>query len=187
MLVSMQDPGLIILPTHRLVQGVGDMRADQLRNLLAQHFELETIGTGEGAARTTWETIEADGSQELLGFGTVADGVWQTARFRSPALMAQLAADHSPAWRELAVSILHRVVLDKLFAEAGSKPQCKYVHLLREATDAVAKKECQLAVLVPPAGMSHVEEIAGNLEKMPPKSTYFYPKLLSGLVFHSLK
>ena len=61
------------------------------------------------------------------------------------------------------------------------------MHLLREVTEAVAAKECQLAVLVPPAGMGHVEEIAGNLEKMPPKSTYFYPKLLSGLVFHSLK
>jgi uncharacterized protein (DUF1015 family) len=187
MLVSMQDPGLIILPTHRLINGVGDIRADQLRALLAEHFELETIGAGPEAARTAWETIEADGSQELLGFGSVADGVWQIARFRSPDLMAQLAAEHSEAWRELAVAILHRVVLDKLFAVAGKKPECKYVHLLREVTDAVTKKECQLAVLVPPAGMSHVEQIAGNLEKMPPKSTYFYPKLLSGLVFHSLK
>ena len=42
-------------------------------------------------------------------------------------------------------------------------------------------------LLVPPASMTHVEQIAGNLEKMPPKSTYFYPKLLSGLVFNLLK
>jgi uncharacterized protein (DUF1015 family) len=45
----------------------------------------------------------------------------------------------------------------------------------------------QLAVLVPPATMQHVAQIAGNLEKIPPKSTYFYPKVLSGLVFNSLK
>jgi uncharacterized protein (DUF1015 family) len=44
-----------------------------------------------------------------------------------------------------------------------------------------------VAALVPPVTMDHVAQIAGNLEKMPPKSTYFYPKLLSGLVFHSLK
>ena len=43
------------------------------------------------------------------------------------------------------------------------------------------------SALVPPATMQHVEQIAGNLEKMPPKSTYFYPKLLTGLVFNSLK
>ena len=47
------------------------------------------------------------------------------------------------------------------------------MHLLREVTDAVRAEECQLAVLVPPATMKHVEQIAGNLEKMPPKSTYF--------------
>jgi uncharacterized protein (DUF1015 family) len=188
MLVSMHDPGLAILPTHRLVTGVGELLADQVSALLGQHFQVEQIGAGPDAARAAWELIEADGSQELLGFGSVADGVWQTARFRSRHLMAQLAAEHSPSWRELGVSILHRVVLDKLVPEKGlGKPQCKYVHLLREVTDAVAAKECQLAILVPPAQMAHVEEIAGNLEKMPPKSTYFYPKLLSGLVFHSLR
>ena len=66
-------------------------------------------------------------------------------------------------------------------------PECRYVHLIEEATTAVANRSCQLAVLVPPATMGHMEAIAGNLEKMPPKSTYFYPKILSGLVFNSLK
>ena len=188
MLVGMSDPGLIILPTHRLVSGLADLTADRLAQILAPHFQVERIGRGASGARDTWETIEADGSQDLLGFGTVADGVWQTARFQSPQLMAQRAANHSPAWRGLAVSILHVAVLDHLLPQAtGGKPQCKYVHLLREVTDAVSAKQCQLAVLVPPATMGHVEQIAGNLEKMPPKSTYFYPKLLSGLVFNSLK
>jgi uncharacterized protein (DUF1015 family) len=86
------------------------------------------------------------------------------------------------------VSILHVLVLEHLIAsKLGKKGECKYVHLLREVTDSVAGRECQLAVLVPPAQMEHVGQIAGGLEKMPPKSTYFYPKLLSGLVFNSLK
>jgi uncharacterized protein (DUF1015 family) len=188
MLVSMSDPGLIILPTHRLVSGLPELSADRLAALLAPHFHVERIGTGEKGARDTWETIEADGGQNLLGFGTVADGVWQTARFQSPQLMAERAANHSAAWRSLAVSTLHVAVLDHLLPQAaGGKPECKYVHLLREVTEATAAKRCQLAALVPPATMQHVEDIAGNLEKMPPKSTYFYPKLLSGLVFNSLK
>jgi uncharacterized protein (DUF1015 family) len=187
MLVSMQDPGLAILPTHRLVSNVGDLKADDIRRILGEDFTLETVGQGPAAAKETWENIEADGSQELLGFGTVADGVWQTGRFKLPKLMDELAGEHSPAWRGLAVAVLQRVVLEKALPAAGRGPaQCKYVHLLSEVNDAVAAEQCQLVVLVPPATMQHVEEIAGNLEKMPPKSTYFYPKLLGGLVFHSL-
>jgi uncharacterized protein (DUF1015 family) len=188
MLVSMSDPGLIILPTHRLVSGIPDLTADRLATLLAPHFKVERIGQGDKGAQDTWELIEADGTQDILGFGTVADGVWQTARFQSPELMAELAASHSVAWRGLAVSILHVAVLDHLLSRAtGYKPACQYVHLVREVTEAVAARKCELAVLVPPASMRDVEQIAGNLEKMPPKSTYFYPKLLSGLVFNSLK
>ncbi|MBI2807890.1 MAG: DUF1015 domain-containing protein [Planctomycetes bacterium] len=188
MLVSMHDPGLVILPTHRLVSNLGAMTAGQLREALGKHFELESIGHGPEAARQAWEWIEADGTQGLLGFGTVADGMWMTGRFRSPEMMAELAQEHSPSWQGLAVSVLQRVVLEKLLPDAGQKePKCQYVHLLNEVNEAVAARTCDLAVLVPPATMQHVEQIAGNLEKMPPKSTYFYPKLLSGLVFHSLK
>lgn len=188
MLVSMSDPGLVILPTHRLVSGLPLLAGAQLKELLGPHFEVATVGQGEKGARDAWDLIEANGGQETLGFGTVADGQWHTARFKSPELMAELAPDHSPAWRGLAVSILHIVVLERLLTKVrGHQPQCRFVHLLREVTDAVSAKECQLAALVPPATMAHVEQIAGNLEKMPPKSTYFYPKLLSGLVFNSLK
>jgi uncharacterized protein (DUF1015 family) len=188
MLVSMSDPGLIILPTHRLVFGLPDLNADRLRELLRQHFAVEAIGQGEKAACNTWELIEADGGQDLLGFGTVADGTWLTARLRSPQAMASLAGEHSAAWRGLAVSVLHMLVLGKLLAEGlNARPECRYVHLVREVQDAVAARQCQLAVLVPPARMEHVEQIAGNLEKMPAKSTFFYPKLLSGLVFNPLK
>jgi uncharacterized protein (DUF1015 family) len=185
MLVGMSDPGLRILPTHRLVSGLPDLTAEQLHGVLGDHFDLEVTGRGPAGARSTWELIEADGSQELLGFGTVADGVWQTGRFRSPGLMTELASEHSPAWRGLGVSLLHVAVLGKLLAQP--QPACKYVHLLSEVQDSVSRRECQLAVLVPPATMQRVAEIAGNLEKMPPKSTYFYPKLLTGLVFNPLK
>jgi uncharacterized protein (DUF1015 family) len=188
MLVSMSDPGLIILPTHRLVSGLPDLRAEQLAEVLGTQFQMERIGQGDKGARDTWELIEADGGQSVLGLGTVADGVWQLARLKNLAMMDQLAADHSPAWRGLAVSILHVLVLDHLLAgKFGGKGQCQYVHLLREVQESTAKRQCQLAALVPPASMQHVEQIAGNLEKMPPKSTYFYPKLLSGLVFNPLK
>jgi uncharacterized protein (DUF1015 family) len=188
MLVGMSDPGLLILPTHRLVSGIPAVTGEKLSEVLAGHFAVETVGTGAAAAREAWELIEADGGQNVLGFGTVADDGWHLARLAASAAMDALAADHSPAWRGLAVSILHVLVLNKLVPERlGGAPKCEYVHLVREVTDATAAGRCQLAALVPPATMGHVERIAGNLEKMPPKSTYFYPKLLTGLVFNSLK
>jgi uncharacterized protein (DUF1015 family) len=188
MLVAMSDPGLLILPTHRLVTGVGEMTADRLRDVLGEHFETEIVGRGPSAAEETWDRIETSGGQELLGFGTVADNHWFTARLRSADMMAQLAADHSPAWRSLAVSVLHVLVLGRLFrGENGPEPVCRYVHQLNEVTVAVACKECQLAVLVPSVSMNDVERIAGKLEKMPPKSTYFFPKLLTGLVFSAVR
>ena len=82
------------------------------------------------------------------------------------------------------MSLLHGLVFDKLVQ--ADKASIRYVHLLAEVTDAIAASQWQLAVLVPPVGMKEVTAIAGQLERMPPKSTYFYPKLLSGLVFNSL-
>jgi uncharacterized protein (DUF1015 family) len=188
MLVGMSDPGLLILPTHRLVSGLPAVTGDKLRETLSGYFAVETVGTGDQAARDCWDMIEADGSQAVLGFGTVADDGWHLARLTNPAAMDELARDHSPDWRGLAVSVLHVLVLNKLVRERlGGEPKCEYVHLVREVTDATAANRCQLAALVPPATMGHVERIAGHLEKMPPKSTYFYPKLLTGLVFNSLK
>lgn len=184
-LVGMSDSGLLILPTHRLVTGLSGLTADRLRSLLEGHFQLERVGTGNSGATEAWERIQMDGSQSVLGFGTVADGIWQVARFQKPAAVDALAPDHSADWRGLGVAILQVLVLNKLLRdELGGPPVCRYVHLLNEVQTATGHG---LAVLVPPATMGHVERIAGNLEKMPPKSTYFYPKLLSGLVFNSVK
>ncbi|HEX4591950.1 MAG TPA: DUF1015 domain-containing protein [Gemmataceae bacterium] len=188
MLVGMSDPGLLILPTHRLISGLPAMTGANLRELLAGHFEVQTVGGGDAAAGECWESIEADGSQSVLGFGTVGDGGWHIARLTNPAAMDDLAKDHSPDWRGLAVSILHVLVLNQLVTDRlRAQPQCEYVHLLREVTDAVAARRCQLAALVPPVTMGDVERISAHQEKMPPKSTYFYPKLLTGLLFNSLK
>ncbi len=186
MLVGMSDPGLIILPTHRLVTGFPGLTSDELARHLAPEFEVELIGEGAQAARAAWENIEISGEQDTLGFGTVADGRWLTARLRSDAAMDRLAPDHGPEWRSLGVSILHELVLKALLGPIGTG-SCTYVHLLDEVLDATTHRKCDLACLVPPAGMEHVESIASNLEKMPPKSTYFYPKLLSGLALNPLR
>lgn len=186
--VGMSDPGLQILPTHRLVSGLPPLTSSELRGALSDCFELEFMGVGDSAARDVWELMSADGSQSVFGFGCAADGGWQFARLTNPALMAELAPQQSPAWRELAVSRFHKLVLERLLPQRfpGISPHCDYVHRLSEVTSAVQAGGCQLGCLVPAATIAHVQTIASQRETMPPKSTYFYPKLLTGLVFHAL-
>ena len=187
MLVGMQDPGLQILPTHRLVAGLPDLTADQLQECLAGCCEIERLGTGDEAAREAWDLIEIDGGQNVFAFGTAADNAWLLARVNDTSAMEQLAPDHSEAWRSLGVSLLHKLLLEDLvFKKFGGNPQFQYVHRVDETTAALKARSHQLACLVAPATIEHVSEIAAARETMPPKSTYFYPKLLSGLVVNSL-
>jgi uncharacterized protein (DUF1015 family) len=187
MFVGMSDPGLVILPTHRLVGGLAALTREDVAAALDQNFSLEPVGQGAAAARETWELIDADGGQDVLGLGTTKDGWWTLARLTDGSPMQTLAPDQSDDWRGLGVSLLHKLVLDYLLkAHHAGGPKCRYVHQVDEVIAAQAAGEVPLACLVPPAQIEHVESIAARLEKMPPKSTYFYPKLQTGMVFNSV-
>jgi uncharacterized protein (DUF1015 family) len=184
MFVGMEDPGLAILPTHRLVSGLPDLSIDDVRSALDGHFEIEEIETPDAA----WELMDADGAQNLFGLGTASDGKWILARATDTSPMKEIAANQSDDWRALGVSLLHRFIVDHLLGQKypDNEAKFKFVHLMEEVHEAIDAKSCQLAILVQPAGIEHVQCIASQLEKMPPKSTFFYPKLLSGLVFNPL-
>ncbi len=185
MLVGMSDPGLLILPTHRLISGFQGLTALELKARLEPEFEISNAGTGEAGCHAAWQQIDQSGEQDLLAFGTVADGRWLLARLRSDAAMDRLASKQSEDWRSLGVSVLQVLVLGELLAKEP-KPSIRYVHSISEVLADVAGLGCDVACLVPAARMSHVESIASNLETMPAKSTYFYPKLLTGLVLNPI-
>jgi len=185
MFVSMSDPGLAILPTHRLVNGIGDLTSEQVAEALRPCFEVEVIGKGAQAAQQTWELIAASGEQHYLGFGTTKDDTWLLAKLTDHRIMDQLAPNQSGDWRKLGVAILHELAIKHLLK--GTEAKFQYVHLLEEVLESQREKGCQLGCLVPPAQMEHIEQIASHFEKMPPKSTYFFPKLQTGMVFHSLE
>lgn len=187
--VGMQDPGLQILPTHRLVSGLPTLTTQELKHILEPCFELEWMGVGASAAHDTWDMVELDGSQSVFGFGSAADGGWLFARLVDDSLMPGLSGTHGEDWQSLAVSRLHKLVLEHLLTQRypAAEWKCQYVHQLGEVTEGLLSNQAQLGCLVPPATIEHVELIAGQRETMPPKSTYFYPKLLTGMVFHSLE
>ena len=178
----MSDPGLLILPTHRLMSGLGAITSEELAAKLAPQFEVEEFGEGAEAAEAAWEFIEQSGDQSRIGFGTAADGKWIVASLRDDTRMDALCPTQSPEWRSLGVSILRELVVKDLL-KAESLAKFKYVHLLSEVLD---EKGYDVAALVPSATMDHVQSIASGGETMPPKSTYFYPKLLTGMVVNPM-
>src|SRR6185312_1190025 len=94
MLVGMSDPGLLILPTHRLVSGFPGLTAEAMAERLSPEFEVTMTGEGEAGGRAAWQAIERSGDQDVLGFGTVADRKWLLARLRSDEAMDRLAPEH---------------------------------------------------------------------------------------------
>lgn len=194
MCVSMSDPGMIVLPTHRLFRGLPELTSAELSAKLAPYFELASRGSGSAPTREIWTEIETAGKQGSIAFYTPKDGQWILATLNAAgeAKMREVASDHSADWQSLGVSILHRLVIETLL-EAKNLPKANYVHLIDEVIEGIDKgdpdqggKPYPLAALVMPATVDHVKAISEHGERMPAKSTYFYPKLLAGLVINPL-
>jgi len=188
MCVSMNDPGMIVLPTHRLFEGLPFLAASELADRLGGCFDLTPAGEGAAAAGSIWQTIEDDAEQDQIGLYTAKDRMWTLARLNETGRerMSQVAADQSEDWRRLGVSILHRLAIETLL-DNRNLPKPNYVHLIDEVVQGLESTDCPLAALVMPATLDHIRAIAEHGERMPAKSTYFYPKLLSGLVINPLE
>jgi uncharacterized protein (DUF1015 family) len=187
MLVGMSDPGLVVLPTHRLFIQPSVTTAAELAAKLGDCFTTRTSWKGPEAAETVWSNIELEGDQGTIGFYTAGDQAWTLAKI-TPAgrsRMDAVAADHGAAWRSLGVSILHRLVIGELLG-AKEIPTPGYVHLVREVVEGLGTGKYPLAALVMPASVEDIRKVSETGERMPAKSTYFYPKLASGLVFNPL-
>ncbi|MBX3434467.1 MAG: DUF1015 domain-containing protein [Pirellulales bacterium] len=203
MCVSMSDPGMLVLPTHRLFRGVPALSASELAAKLGDCFTTEPAGHGPDRALTLWEEIETEDRQGTFGFYTAEDDAWTLARITPAGLakMAEISTDHCADWQGLGVSLLHRLVVDTLL-DLPNLPAPKYLRALAEVPTSLREGDSagrdltgqegsggrfNLAALVMPATVDHIRAISNAGERMPAKSTYFYPKLLSGLVLNPIE
>ncbi|MEM6692362.1 MAG: DUF1015 domain-containing protein, partial [Planctomycetota bacterium] len=148
-------------------------------------------------AQSVWSEMENADDQGWLGPYGSEDDTWVLAKANegAAATIQSLASERSDDWRSLGVSLLHRLVIDELLGSAGH-PKPTYVHEVNEVIEGFRGEGSQaesdsdepytFAALVMPAKLGHVEAISLHKERMPAKSTYFYPKLLSGLTFNPL-
>ncbi|MBX3413842.1 MAG: DUF1015 domain-containing protein [Pirellulales bacterium] len=185
--IGMSDPGMLVLPTHRLFRGLPELDSAALVKTLGDCFTTRLVGEGADLADTVWNEIENEGAQGTIGFFTRQDERWTIARVTDEGQrrMADLAQEHSPEWCDLGVALLHRLVIENLL-DAKELPKPRYVHLVEEVVEGLDSDEFPLAALIMPATLEHIRAVSEHQERMPAKSTYFYPKLLSGLVFNPL-
>ncbi len=191
MCVGMSDPGMIVLPTHRMFRGLPAFTSEELAERLKDVFDVRIAGEGVDLAMPLWEQIEVEDEQSQMALYTAKDQRWLMVKLNAAGAqrMDELASEHSSDWRGLGVSILQRLIIETVL-DANDLPKPKYVHLVEElveGVDADESGEFSLCVMVMPATLGHVRAISEHGERMPAKSTYFYPKLLSGLVLNPLE
>lgn len=179
-LVNIEDPGLVILPTHRLVKGISDFSLISFLEKTEKYFVIK---------KTDKDSI----TEDLAGIETTAFGFYnsQTAyilSLKSKKAMDEILADRSEDYRNLDVAILHTLLIEDVL---GIKPENIEDHIRYEriANDAMRRVDAgafQFCFLMNPTRSEQVKKVAQNKERMPQKSTDFYPKLISGLVFYDV-
>jgi len=178
---SMTDPGLVLLPTHRILKTL-PVSAEELRAKMAAHFDVRDMPNGE-----LMKEIEASNAKGSRAFGVALPfGTGFMARTNHiERITAQIDGPGSDLLKMLDVSVLHGFIFEKLLGLTGLD-FFGYTRIEQEAVAAVGQG-APAAFLMNPPTVEDMRLIALGGEKMPQKSTYYYPKLLSGLVVWSLK
>jgi uncharacterized protein (DUF1015 family) len=179
-LVSMEDPGLVILPTHRQIYGYAKMSG---REALAQAQKYFEIMPTVNRAALEMALAEAEPTHPRFGF---YDGGYAVLKLQDPTILEKLLPDRSPAWRLLDVSVLHELFIERVLgldkAAVERKENIEYLRDPHMGYDAVDRGEANFLLVMNPTRMEQVRDCTAAGEKMPQKSTDFYPKVISGLV-----
>ncbi len=179
---AMEDPGLLILPTHRVLPGV-----DVPLELCTADSKLELTPLDAADPTAVLKALAAHGPQ-AVGLYAGVTGKYFALRPRHADLLDPLEPDHTLPWRRLGLAFLHAYVLDRVVQPqltAGKPPEIHYVK-----SDDEAVREAQAtrgtAFLMQPTTMEELRAVCSAGDLMPQKSTYFFPKLASGLVINPL-
>jgi uncharacterized protein (DUF1015 family) len=173
--VPMNDPGLIILPTHRLVFDVKDFDRGTFLSDVQRYYQVQTVAGGARDAAKLRHALHS--APDVPTFAAVFPGDPDAH------LLSFIEHEHrSPLEPEL--SVLHEVILERVLgipAEAR-KLHIRYVSNTQGALDQIAGGDAQLGLIVRPPKLTQIKQISDAGRVMPQKSTYFFPKLASGLI-----
>lgn len=180
-LVDMGDPGLAVLPTHRLVKDVDTVKLIQE---LQSTFDIETYSS------LSEMLSKMEEQKRVFGLYSKTNGFQVAILNDKAALDEALPANRSKAWKSLDVNLLHYMVLSEVLGIGPERwEDASVISHTRDENEAVAKvdsDEFSVAFFLKSPNVDQVRQVSQAGDKMPQKSTYFYPKILTGLVLSDL-
>ena len=188
---NMTDDNVVILPTHRLVRGFTHKPFIELEEALQTYFYVEQHPkTPEGKISFLKALKAAAKRHRVIGASFKRDPRYLILRLKNKRIMQRLAKDLSTPLRELDVSILHLLILGQIFGltpeqQVGGE-NIRYAQDEEATLQTLEKEDYQAAFILNATKKEEVLAIVSAGEKMPQKSTYFYPKLLSGLIVNKI-
>jgi uncharacterized protein (DUF1015 family) len=178
-LVALQDPGLTVFPTHRLVLGLDDAAKAALREAIERDWVNEP----------TDELEPASGDGVRIGY--YAGGEARMLTLKDPAIAAAALPGKPEAYRRLDTAVLEALLLTGALGmsedDISHLDGLGYARTTAQARRRVDAGEADAAFFMAPTPVSQVRDVAAAGENMPPKSTYFFPKVLTGMVFNPLE
>ncbi|MCL0093426.1 DUF1015 domain-containing protein [Dehalococcoidia bacterium] len=194
-LIHSRDPGLALLPVHRVVSGIDSGTVTKLKETLSQRFQIQEIPRYSSDASENlrrWTTALKEVGDRGMAFGLygLSEGVFYLLTpGEESALHNILPGDKPAAWKDLDVNILHWAILRGTLGIDGPEREKECLEYSADGREALRKVDTgmsQLAFFLNPVSISSVFAIADAGMRMPPKSTYFYPKTPAGLVINPL-
>ena len=190
-LSNVDDPGLVVLPTHRLIHDVPALEQDTFKNKLKEMFEVSIFERNDSSTEALRLKIKEE-SKHGPTFGCVfpnQNEVW-VATLKETNNLERLGLGDEEVLHALDVHVLHTLVLEKILAidkEAqAAKTNIYYIRQLGEALERTDKGEGQVCFIMNDSPVQQMVDVSDKGLVMPQKSTFFYPKVATGTVFYPL-
>ena len=189
-LVDFSDPGLLILPPHRLIRGVSKSTLNGMMAGLKSFFEIEELPLGmPGIWQQVDDLLSSEANQVRLAlFGLAPEHLFVLRLRDFTAASRIMPYFHSELYKRLEASIIDHIILETVLEVSSEREEVmlSYSNNREDAINRVLDGEYQLAFLLSPVKAETIKAIADAGDRMPRKSTYFYPKAPAGLVFSRL-
>lgn len=183
--VDVDDPGLVVLPTHRLIKNLASFDIKVVREKLKADFDLLIDRPLEGLAGDMQTENQLKRYALYMG-----NGKYDLLVLKNMDAPKNRMPEKGEVYLDLDVAVLHSVILEPVFGidkqNMAQQINLTYTRSETEAIDGVDSGRYQCAFIMNPTKVSQIKDVAGAFEKMPQKSTYFYPKLITGLVMNKI-